>query len=183
MAANRQRRLMDLEVHERWHRIGVAVVRILVVWLLLALGYYNVPLEDISGSHPVWLISTMLTLFAAVFAYTTYRVFTAELPQLRAVEAVGFTVPFFLSLFSVLYLVLDQQRSSFSVPLDRITSLYFTVTVFATVGFGDITPTSPSTELLVSLQMILDLVVLGVVVKVIFGVARRGLESSGEEPL
>ena len=55
--------------------------------------------------------------------------------------------------------------------------------MFATVGFGDITPANRPAQLLVSLQMLLDLVVLGVVVKVIFGAARRGLESSGEEPL
>ena len=176
------RRLIDLPPRERLRRIGLAMARVVAVWVVLAVGYYLLPLEDISGSHPVYLVAFVLVLFGAVFAWTTYRVFTADLPQLRAAEAVGFTVPFFLSLFAVLYLVLDKQAAGFSVPLDRITSLYFTVTVFATVGFGDITPTTHASELLVSLQMVLDLVVLGVVVKVIFGAARRGLESSGQEP-
>lgn len=183
MAQSRQqRRLMELEPHERWRRIGWSVSRILLVWAVIAVGYYYLPLEDIGGRHPVWLVGVALTMFFAVFAYTTYRVFIADLPQLRAIEAVGFTVPFFLTMFAVLYLVLGREGQSFSQHLDRITALYFTVTVFATVGFGDITPTSQTTELLVSLQMLLDLVVLGVVVKVIFGAARRGLESSGEEP-
>ena len=148
MAPSRQRRLMDLEPHERWRRIAWSVSRIVLVWALIAAVYYYLPLEDIGGRHPVWLVGVALAMFFSVFAFTTYRVFIADLPQLRAIEAVGFTV-----------------------------------TVFATVGFGDITPTTQTTQLLVSLQMLLDLVVLGVVVKVIFGAARRGLESSGEEPL
>lgn len=183
MAPSRQRRLMDLEPHERWRRIAWSVSRIVLVWALIAAVYYYLPLEDIGGRHPIWLVGLALAMFFSVFAYTTYRVFIADLPQLRAIEAVGFTVPFFLTMFSVLYLVLGRQEQSFSAHLDRITALYFTVTVFATVGFGDITPTTQTTQLLVSLQMLLDLVVLGVVVKVIFGAARRGLESSGEEPL
>ena len=31
-----------------------------------------------------------------------------------------------------------RSRGSFTQPLDHTTALYFTVTVFATVGFGDI---------------------------------------------
>lgn len=176
------RRLIDLDPRERRRRIVLAIVRILAVWLVLAVGYYYLPLEEFSGNHPIYLVGIFLVLFGAVFGWATYRVLTSDLPQLRAAEAVGFTVPFFLSLFAVLYLVMAKQHGAFSAPLDRISALYFTVTVFATVGFGDITPTSQQTQLLVSLQMLLDLVVLGVVVKVILGAARRGLESSDKEP-
>ena len=45
--------------------------------------------------------------------------------------------------------------------LSRTDALYFTVTVFSTVGFGDISPTSESARLVVSGQMILDLFILG----------------------
>jgi hypothetical protein len=41
--------------------------------------------------------------------------------------------------------------------LTRTDALYFTVTVFSTVGFGDITAASQSARLVVTAQMLLDL--------------------------
>ena len=58
--------------------------------------------------------------------------------------------------------------------LTRTDSLYFTVTVFATVGFGDIIATSQTARLLVTVQMILDLVVLGLGIRVFLGAVQRG---------
>jgi hypothetical protein len=53
-------------------------------------------------------------------------------------------------------------------------SLYFTVTVFATVGFGDITATTNAARLLVTAQMVADLVVIGLGARVIVGAVKRG---------
>ena len=58
--------------------------------------------------------------------------------------------------------------------LTRTDSLYFTVTVFATVGFGDITATSQVARVAVIVQMLLDLLVLGLVVKVFLGAVEKG---------
>ena len=61
-------------------------------------------------------------------------------------------------------------------PLTRTDTLYFTVTVFSTVGFGDITAASQSARLVVTAQMLLDLVALGLLVRAFVGavqVARR----------
>jgi hypothetical protein len=53
-------------------------------------------------------------------------------------------------------------------------ALYFTITVFATIGFGDITATTPTPRLVVTAQMILDLIVLGLGVKVLCGATTHG---------
>jgi len=45
--------------------------------------------------------------------------------------------------------------------LTRSDSLYFTVTVFSTVGFGDITPKTELARLLVTGQMVVDVIILG----------------------
>jgi hypothetical protein len=52
--------------------------------------------------------------------------------------------------------------------------LYFTITVFSTVGFGDITAKSETARLVVSGQMLADLIILGLGLKVIVSAISRG---------
>ena len=50
-------------------------------------------------------------------------------------------VPLFLVLFAAAYYMMSQSdASNFTSPLTRSDALYFTVTIFSTVGFGDISP-------------------------------------------
>ncbi len=69
----------------------------------------------------------------------------------------------FLVLFSGVYLALSHNTSAFTQSLDHTRALYFTISVFSTVGFGDITPRTDTARLIVSAQMLLDLVVIGAV--------------------
>jgi len=46
--------------------------------------------------------------------------------------------------------------------------------VFSTVGFGDITAKTETARLVVTVQMIADLIVLGLGIKVIVGAVTRG---------
>jgi hypothetical protein len=66
------------------------------------------------------------------------------------------------------------SASNFSQPMTRSNALYFTVTVFATVGFGDITATSQAARLVVTGQMIIDLIIIGLGARVILGAVTRG---------
>ena len=62
--------------------------------------------------------------------------------------------------------------------------LYFTVTVFSTVGFGDITAKT-ETARLVTGQMIADLIILGLAIKIIVGAVKRGQQrqtTPGQHP-
>ena len=45
--------------------------------------------------------------------------------------------------------------------------MYFSATVFTTVGFGDITAKGQGARVLVTIQMMLDLVVVGLVVRLV----------------
>ena len=44
--------------------------------------------------------------------------------------------------------------ASFTEPLTRADALYFTVTVFSTVGFGDITAKSETARVVLIVQML-----------------------------
>ena len=83
----------------------------------------------------------------------------------------------FLVLFASQYVAESLAGSSaFSEPLDKFSSLYYTTTVFSTVGFGDITPVSNVARALTMAQMIGNIIVLGVGFRILTSVAREGLE-------
>ncbi|WP_180290331.1 potassium channel family protein [Streptomyces sp. TLI_171] len=77
-------------------------------------------------------------------------------------EALAVSLPKFAGTYAVLGAMSD---GNFGQHLSHTDSLYFTVTVFSTVGFGDITARTPGARLVVTGQMIADLVVLGVAVR------------------
>src|SRR4030095_7505227 len=56
----------------------------------------------------------------------------------------------------------DPQAHPFTEPLNRTDALYFTITVFSTVGFGDIAPLATAARVTTMVQMLGDLVVVGV---------------------
>ena len=56
-----------------------------------------------------------------------------------------------------------------------MSALYFTVTVFSTVGFGDITPATDPARVAVMAQMLCDLIFIAVVVRLILEAARGNL--------
>ena len=64
--------------------------------------------------------------------------------------------------------------------MDTTAALYFTVTVFATVGFGDIVAQTNWMKLLVTVQMLLDLAALGSAIKLLTSAAQRGVQRRNE---
>ena len=87
-----------------------------------------------------------LVALAGLLVYQVRAITRSPFPLLRGVEALATSIPLFLLLFAATYVVLATiSASSFSQPLSRTDAIYFTVTVFATVGFGDITACCPST--------------------------------------
>jgi hypothetical protein len=86
----------------------------------------------------------------------------------------------YLLLFARIYLSNSlNDQSAFTEPLNLVMALYFTVTVFASVGFGDIYPETDSMRLLVTAQMLLNLILFGVVIRLLASAARRGVARRG----
>jgi Ion channel len=101
-------------------------------------------------------------------------------PGLRAIEALATSVPLFLLLFAATYVVLAALSvKNFGGHLSHTDGLYFTATVFTTVGFGDITAKTETARLVVTGQMIADLIILGLGIKIIVGAVRRGQRRQG----
>ncbi|WP_328302607.1 potassium channel family protein [Streptomyces sp. NBC_00435] len=149
--------------------------------VLLTGLYYLAPLDRGFGVVTLALLVLGLVLFGGLVAWQIAAITHAEHPRLRAVEALATGVPLFLVLFSATYFLLSKELpGSFSEPLTRTDALYFTVTVFATVGFGDVAPTTQTARALTTAQMVADLIVVGVIAKVLFGAVRIGMRRRGE---
>ena len=103
---------------------------------------------------------------------------------MRAVEALAATAPLLLLFFAATYFVMaEADADNFSVEtLTRTDSIYFTVTVFSTVGFGDITATSQAARSLVTIQMLLNLLVLGLGIRVYTGAVEAGRQRTTSGP-
>jgi hypothetical protein len=123
----------------------------------LVAAYYLLPLGAQAGVPVAVSLAVGLLVFAAMAAYQLSAIIKARYPAIRAIEALAATAPLFLLLFAATYFVMAQANlDNFNVhSLTRTDALYFTVTVFATVGFGDIVATSEATRLAVTMQMIL----------------------------
>jgi hypothetical protein len=147
--------------------------------ILVAL-YYVLPLDHAATATTELLLTAGLIAIAAIMVWEFRAIIGADYPGVRAIEALGFTVPLFLLLFALVYFLMEHHSpTNFSQPLTRTDALYFTVTTFSTVGFGDITATSQAARLVVTFQMLADLVVLGFGVKVVLGAVQTGRRRQG----
>jgi voltage-gated potassium channel len=147
-------------------RSAVSICVMLVV-------YYAAPLDRPLNWVTGLLFGATLLLFVVAFALQVRGILRSPRPRLRAVRALAVGVPLLLVVFAAAYCTVDtQQAGAFSEPLSRTDGLYFTVTVFATVGFGDITPLTELARVLVTVQMIVGVLTVGVIAKVVLGAVR-----------
>lgn len=165
------------ETRPSFRQVVWAVLRVAGIVAALVALYYVLPLDHSSMGAAATVLLTGLAGFAGLVAVQVRVILRSRFPGLRALEALATSIPFFLLLFAAAYVTLAAQSpGSLSTSLSHTNGLYFTVTVFSTVGFGDITAKSEAAQLLVTLQMLADLAVFGLAIKVILEAARRGLQ-------
>ena len=159
--------------------IGLGMLRALATATALVALYYLLPLDRLASSVPLAVtLGGGLLILVAVAYWQLRAVLRARYPGVRAAVGLAATVPLFLVLFASAYYVMARGTpGSFSQQLTRTDALYFTVTTFSTVGFGDITATSQTARVVVTVQMILDLLTLGLGIRVFIGAVKRAREA------
>ena len=104
-------------------------------------------------------------------------VYKARYPTLRAAEALILIAAMFLAIFSIVYVTISlEDPSSFTEPLDSFSAYYYALTVLATVGFGDIAPTTVPARSVTMVQMALDIAFIAVLIRVMGGAAKKALQ-------
>lgn len=157
-------------------RTTLTVIGVLVV-------YYLVPLDR--GFGPRTLVELLLGLvaFGALVTWQVRGILRSDAPVLRAVESLALTIPLFLVVFAAVYVTLGStDPGAFTEPLTRTDAVYFVVTVFATVGFGDIAPVSEVARALTTVQMVCDLLLIGLVLRVFLTAVNQSRRAAVLEP-
>jgi voltage-gated potassium channel len=138
--------------------------------------YYLAPLDGPLDISTVIGFALGLVAFALVIIWQVRAIVSSDAPRLRTVRAVVIGVSTLLVVFAATYTVISNGRpDSFSEPLSRTDALYFALTVFATVGFGDIAPRTDLARIVTMVQMITGLIAVGLLGKIVFAAMQKGL--------
>jgi voltage-gated potassium channel len=168
-SARRRRRTVQL----LW--TAVSAVPLLTV-------YYLAPLDGPLDVSTLIGFALGLVAFALVIIWQVRAISSSDAPRLRTVRAVVIGVSTLLVVFAATYSVISNgQPDSFSEPLSRTDALYFTVTVFATVGFGDIAPRTDLARIVTMIQMITGLIAVGLLGKIVFAAMQKAIRRQADE--
>jgi voltage-gated potassium channel len=142
----------------------------------LVVLYFTLPITGSVGRSTAVLLVLGLLAFAGVLTWQVRAVLRSSYPGLRAVESLAAAIPLFLVLFAAIYLrIAELDGGAFSEPLSRTGALYYTITVFSTVGFGDIAPKADLARVVTMVQMLGDLLFVGLVLQLMIGAVKLGL--------
>ena len=138
-----------------------AVLRGVLTAAALVVLYYVLPLDQPWNADTAVRILVGLLVFAGIAVWQVRSIVGSRYPSIRAFEALGLILPFYLLVFASTYFVMQRaSAANFTQPLTRTDALYFGVTVFSTVGFGDITPKSEAARVVLIVQMLGDIALL-----------------------
>jgi len=172
-----------VESARRRRRAALGVLRSLATIIVLVGLYYLLPLAHLASVPLAVILVVGLLILLAVAVWQLRQIGRDRYPVVRAGEALTTTVPLFLLLFASAYFAMAPRASpaNFNThSLTRTDSLYFTVTTFSTVGYGDITAASQTARLVVTAQIILDLLALGLGIRVFLGTVQHARQEHPE---
>lgn len=157
--------------------VGVVLrtlLRVAATTTAVFVAYSLFPGTRVTTPGTAVVFALALGAFGVLIGFEIRSVLRATYPALRAIEVIALIFPVFLVAFAITYLRMSQTSGqTFNQPLDHLNSLYFTVVAFATVGFGDIVPKTDVARLVVMIQIILDLIFIGLVARVLIGAVQR----------
>lgn len=150
-------------------------VRAVAIMVFMVYLYFALPFDRLGSAGSIAALVLGLAGLVVTLVWQVRSILRARFPGVRAIEAFATLIPLFLLLFATLYYLLERaQPASFNEHMSRMDSLYFTVTTFATVGYGDIVATTSGARIAVTLQMVADLIVIGVGIKALLGAVQLG---------
>jgi voltage-gated potassium channel len=177
-------RLAELSPSVRRKALLKTLLMIIVMFVAILALYFVLPLsaKELTAA-PVLLVTLAACAFLAVLVWQVRGILRADLPGLRAAQALVVAAMLLITGYAALYVALSQSDGGFSEQLTRSSGLYFSVVVFSTVGFGDIAPRSDLDRLVVTSQILVDVVFIAAVARVFIGASKASLQRRQSTPV
>lgn len=164
---------------EGWQASAAAsVLRTLALSLIVIVGAMTSTfIAESAGALTAAMIG-YIVVWAVIFVfYLRWQVRgirSAQHPVIRGVETLLVGTVLYVSIFAKAYYVIAvNDPAAFSETVDHFDSYYYTVTVLSTVGFGDITPVTTIARAVTMAQMVLNLALLAVTVRLVTAEVKR----------
>jgi len=141
--------------------VGVSAIALAV--------YFVIPFDEEIGVVLAGLV-VVATIGALVplAIHRSGQVMASDQPVLVAAQALFTMITVLIVSFASVYYVLGTHQPHQMQGIEtKIDALYFTITVVSTVGFGDITATGQGARLIVSANMIVNLVLLTIAIRLL----------------
>jgi hypothetical protein len=162
-----------MAARNRWtHPVVVLLWHTTVVLVLLTVGYYLLPLRSFQANPETGgrLVGSLLAWgLLLVFLRLASRRSHERQPQ-EYVRIQRLLVALYLLVlgFALLYAITGTaDPAQFAGMANRTDALYFSVTTTATVGFGDIHASETFARLLVTVQMLVNLIYIGTALRIL----------------
>ena len=166
-------------------RAGVPLASAGILVVAAILGVYMV-IPEPTGEDPPWFVFITIIVVSVIYVVTAFlllgRVNTSKHPLRTGIVALAVMITAMVAIFSLTYLSLSiDDPANFNQSLDKISAMYFTMTILSTVGFGDIVATSHPAMITVMVQMAVSLTLVTGLVRVLMTAARTAAKKRKEE--
>ena len=166
----------ELSTGSRRRLALLVLLRSLGVSVVVVAGYFVLPVTTKPDLFALLVLVGGLIVVAVLLIWQIRGITRSPYPRLRGVETLATTVPVFMVVFATTYYLMGEAApDSFTETMTRLDSMYFTVTTFATVGYGDIAPVSGAARMVAIVQMLGDLVIVGLVARLLFNAVQVGM--------
>ncbi|NQU37321.1 MAG: two pore domain potassium channel family protein [Actinobacteria bacterium] len=116
----------------------------------------------------IFIVFWLALVFPLYLNRQIRRIATSDHPQATWLEALTVLGTLFLAIFAHIYRVIGgADGGSFTEPMDMLNSYYYSLTVLSTLGLGDIAPITTNAKIFTMAQIICDIALIGLVLKVL----------------
>ena len=171
------RKIAELSREELRHELIKTVSICLGFSVAIFAIYFTLPFDHLSWTGQAITRTVIgMTAFILVIALLIKRILRADVPQLRAAETLVISLVLFICFYASVYLeISNHDLQTFNVVLTHSSALYFTIVTFGTVGYGDISAHSDLARLLVSAQIIIDVLFIAALARLVIFASKFSL--------
>ena len=152
--------------------------RVVVPAVVLTI-FLNIPFSERTSSSVATLVDVLFMTFWGVaflfyFVWQIRSIHKSGRPEARWIESLIVLGIFFLTIFARSYRILTAgYPHAFSQPMDTLNSYYYALGILSTAGDGTLVAVSNPAKIITMLQIVADLALIGLLVRVLAGAATR----------